>query len=265
MPQTLKIVYYVEPDAAALAQRAAQYFVEQAEWAVAARGLARIAISGGSTPKAAFALLADPAQPWRARIPWSKLDLWWVDERCVPPDHPDSNYRMTREALLDHVPVKPEQIHRMVGELEPELAAARYELELRKSFRLEGAETPSFDLIQLGLGTNGHTASLFPHTAALHEFGRLVVANLTDAAQPWRLTLTVPVLNRGGCVFFLVSGGDKAQVLKDIFLGPLDTERLPAQLIRPASGRLVLLLDRAAAALLPAPNAQGCCTLERNK
>jgi 6-phosphogluconolactonase len=265
MPQNLKIVYYVEPDAAALAQRSAQYFVEQAEWAVAARGLARIAISGGSTPKAAFALLADPAQPWRARMPWSRLDLWWVDERCVPPGDPDSNYRMTREALLDHVPVKPEQIHRMQGELEPELAAARYESELRKSFRLEGAETPSFDLIQLGLGTNGHTASLFPHTAALHEVSRLVVANLTDAAQPWRLTLTAPVLNRGGCVFFLVSGGDKAQVIKEIFLGPADTERLPAQLIRPANGRLVLLLDRAAAALLPAPDAQGYGTLERNQ
>ncbi|MDR3753885.1 MAG: 6-phosphogluconolactonase, partial [Terracidiphilus sp.] len=101
MPQELKIVYYVEPDAAALARRAAQYFVEQAERAVAARGRARIAISGGPTPKATFSLLADPAQPWRTRMPWSQLDLWWVDERCVPPDDPDSNYRMTREAMLD--------------------------------------------------------------------------------------------------------------------------------------------------------------------
>jgi hypothetical protein len=112
MPQELKVVYHVEPDAAALARRAAQYFVEQAERAVAAHGRARIAISGGSTPKATFALLADPAQPWRARMPWSHLDLWWVDERCVPPDDPDSNYRMTREAMLDLVPLQPEQIHR---------------------------------------------------------------------------------------------------------------------------------------------------------
>ena len=177
MPQQLKIVYYVEPDAAALAAHAAQYFVEQAEHAVAARGRARIAISGGSTPKATFALLADPAQPWRARMPWSKLDLWWVDERCVPPDDPDSNYRMTREAMLDHVPLQPEQIHRMEGELEPEAAAARYESELRNGFRLEGAELPRFDVVQLGMGPDGHTASLFPHTRALHELGRLAVAN----------------------------------------------------------------------------------------
>ncbi len=171
MPQELKIVYYVEPDAAALAARAAQYFVELAERAVAARGRARIAISGGSTPKAAFALLADPAQPWRARMPWEKLDLWWVDERCVPPDDPDSNYRMTREALLNQVPLQPEQIHRIEGELEPEAAAARYESELRNSFRLEGAELPQFDVVQLGMGPDGHTASLFPHTRALHETG----------------------------------------------------------------------------------------------
>ena len=113
MPQSLKIIYQVAPDAEALAAHAAQYFVEQAERSVAARGRARIAFSGGSTPKAAFALLADPSQPWRARMPWPKLDLWWVDERWVPPDDPDSNYRMTREVLLDHVPLQPEQIHRI--------------------------------------------------------------------------------------------------------------------------------------------------------
>ena len=152
----------MEQDAAALAARAARYFVEKAEQAVAAQGRARIAISGGSTPKAAFKLMGDPDQPWRARMPWDKLDLWWVDERCVPPDDPDSNFRMTREALLDHVPLKPEQIHRMEGELEPEVAAARYESELRNGFRLEGAETPRFDLVQLGMGSDGHTASLSP-------------------------------------------------------------------------------------------------------
>ena len=167
MPQQLKIVYYVEPDAAALARRAAQHLVETAERAVAASGRARMAISGGSTPKAAFALLADPRQPWRARMPWERIDLWWVDERCVPPDHPDSNYGMTREAMLDHVPVSPKQIHRMEGELEPEAAAARYERELRNSFRLEGAELPRFDLLALGMGPDGHTASLFsPHPSA---------------------------------------------------------------------------------------------------
>src|SRR5208282_5034175 len=140
---------------------------EQAVQAVAERGVARIAISGGSTPKAAFATLAEQGEEWRERMPWDKLDLWWVDERCVPPDDAGSNYRMTREALLDHVPLKPEQIHRMEGELEPDDAAAKYETELKNSFGLKGAEVPRFDVIQLGMGLDGHTASLFPHTEAL--------------------------------------------------------------------------------------------------
>jgi 6-phosphogluconolactonase len=263
MPQQLKIVYYVAPDAAALARRAAQYLVEQAERAAAARGCARIAISGGSTPRATFALLADPAEPWRARMPWSQLDLWWVDERCVPPNDPDSNYRMTREAMLDHVPLQPEQIHRMKGELEPEAAAARYESELRNSLRLEGAELPQFDVVQLGMGPDGHTASLFPHTQALFELGRLAVANHVENKDAWRVTLTGPVINHGSQVFFLIGGADKAQILKEVFTGARDPERLPSQLIMPAGGILTLLLDRAAASLLPAPDAQGCGTLER--
>ena len=127
MAAKLRIEYIVEPDAAALARRTAQHFVEVAEQATARSGRARIAISGGSSPKAAFQLLADPSQPWLKRMPWDKLELYWVDERTVPPDDPESNYRMTREAMLDHVPLKPEQVHRMEGELEPEVAAARYE------------------------------------------------------------------------------------------------------------------------------------------
>jgi 6-phosphogluconolactonase len=265
MPQELKVVYYVEPDPAALARRAAQYFVELAEKAAAARGQARIAISGGSTPKAAFTLLADAEQPWRTRMPWSKLDLWWMDERCVPPDDPDSNYRMTREAMLDHVPLKPEQIHRMEGELEPEAAAAHYESELRNSFRLEGAELPQFDAVQLGMGPDGHTASLFPHTQALFELGRLAVPNHVEARDSWRVTLTWPVINRAAAVFFLIGGADKAQILKEVFTGTRDPQRLPSQLIRPAGGILTLLLDRAAAALLPEPDAQGCGVFERNE
>lgn len=265
MPQKLKIVYYVESDAAALAMRAAEFFVETAERAVAARGQARIAISGGSTPKAAFALLADYAHPWRARMPWEKLDLWWVDERCVPPDNPDSNFKMTREALLDHVPMKPEQIHRMEGELKPEVAAARYESELRSSFRLEGAETPRFDVVSLGMGPDGHTASLFPHSRAIHEIARLVTANHVEAKDTWRITLTWPVINHASLVFFLVSGADKARILKEVMMGPRDPERLPSQLIAPATGILSLLLDRAAAELLPEPDARGCGTLERKE
>lgn len=263
MTRKLKIVYYVERDAAALAWRAAQYFVEMVEEAVDAHGWARVAISGGSTPKAAFALLADPQHPFRARMPWEKLDLYWVDERCVPPDDAESNYRMTREALLDHVPLKPEQIHRMEGELNPEEAAARYESGLRNAFRLEGAETPRFDLISLGMGPDGHTASLFPHTAALHEMGRLTVANHVPQKDTWRVTLTWPVINHARSVFFLIGGADKAEVLKEVLSGPRDVERLPSQLIFPVSGILTLILDKSAAALLPATDKDGCGYLER--
>lgn len=265
MPRTLRIKYYVEPDTAALARRAAQYFVEMAEESVAARGRARIAISGGSTPRAAFQLLADPSQPWRARMPWDNLELYWVDERCVPPVHPESNFRMTREALLDHVTLRPEQIHRMEGELDPEAAAARYESELRNSFRLEGAESPRFDLIALGMGDDGHTASLFPHTEALHEMGRLVTANHVPQKDTWRITLTWPVINHARSVFFLIGGANKATVLHEVFTGARDPERLPSQLIWPSGGILTLILDKDAAALLPATDGEGCGVLERQR
>jgi 6-phosphogluconolactonase len=266
MSQNLRVKYYVEADAAALARRAAQYLVEMVGEAAATRGRVRLAVSGGSTPKATFQLLADPNQPWRSRMPWEKLELYWVDERCVPPDHPDSNYRMTREALLDHVPINPAQVHRMEGELEPEVAAARYESALRNSFRLEGAETPRFDLIELGVGPDGHTGSLFPHSAVLHETSRLVAANhVPQVKDSWRLTLTWPVINHGASVFFLVGGAEKAGILKEVFTGPYDAERLPSQLIKPSSGILTLILDKAAAAQLPATDAEGSGVLERDR
>jgi 6-phosphogluconolactonase len=263
MAQKLTVKYYVVEDAAALARRAAQYFTEMIGEIVEARGRARIAISGGSTPKTTFGLMANPAEPFRSRMPWDKLDLYWVDERCVPPDDADSNYRMTREAMLDHVPLTPGQIHRMEGEYAPEEGAARYESELRNRFRLEGAESPRFDLIQLGMGPDGHTASLFPHTAAIHEMGRLVTANHVENKDAWRVTLTWPVINHAASVFFLIGGAEKAERLNEVFTGPRDPERLPSQLIRPASGILTLILDKAAAALLPATDAEGCGVLER--
>ena len=263
MPSKLQITYVVEPDPAALAYRAAQHLVELTEEAVSARGRARIAVSGGSTPKATFALLADPAHPFLHSMPWPQLELFFVDERTVPPDHPESNYRMTREALLDKVNLRPEQIHRIQGELEPEVAAAQYEYDLRRTFRLEGAEAPRFDIVTLGMGPDGHTASLFPHTDAIHEIGRLVVANQVPQKDTWRVTLTWPVINHAREVFFLIAGTDKAQPLHDVFLGPKDVERLPSQLIWPASGILTLILDKAAAALLPSPGADGKGHLER--
>jgi 6-phosphogluconolactonase len=261
----LKIKYYVEADPAALARRAAQYFVEMAGEAMDYGKRARIALSGGSTPKAAFEMLADPNQPWRSRMQWENLDLYWVYERAVPPDDADSNYRMTCEALLDHVPLRPEQIHRIESELEPELAAAHYESELRDNFRLEGAEIPRFDLIALGMGADGHTASLFPRTEALTEMSRLVTANHVPQKDTWRITLTWPVINHANSVFFLIAGADKAEVLKEVLTGPRDLERLPSQLIWPASGILTLILDKEAAALLPATDAEGCGFLERER
>ena len=265
MASKLKIEYVVESDGAALARRAAEQFVEMAEQAAAKRGRARIAISGGSTPKAAFQLLADPNEPFLKRMPWEKLDLYWVDERTVPPDDPDSNYRMTREAMLERVPLKPEQVHRMEGELEPEVAAARYESLIRNTFRLEGAETPRFDLIALGMGDDGHTASLFPHTDAIHELGRLVTANQVPQKDTWRITLTWPVINQAGSVFFLIGGKNKAELVKEVFTGPRDPERLPSQLIWPSSGILTLILDKDAAALLPATDAHRRGVFERER
>jgi 6-phosphogluconolactonase len=255
MAETIEVLYYVDASAEAVTQRTAQYFVDGIRAAAGARGKARIAISGGHTPKNAFALLADPAAQYREQIPWENLELYWVDERCVPPDHPDSNYRMTKEALLDKVPLTSAQIFRIQGELDPEEAAAKYEFALRQSFRLEGAEIPIFDVVSLGMGPDGHTASLFPHTEGLHETMRLAIANHVAQKDAWRVTLTWPVINRARDVFFLIEGADKAAPLKEVFLGPYDPESFPSQLIRPATGRITLFLDPAAAAPFPPPGA----------
>jgi 6-phosphogluconolactonase len=253
MPRPVTITYRISPTPAAVGQAAAQFFTEAITKAVAARGLVRVAISGGTTPKVMFTLLADPAQPFLTQIPWDKLYLYWVDERCVPPDNEESNYRMTNEAMLSKVPLPAAQIFRMEGELDPEVAAARYESTIRNSFKLEGAETPTFDLVLLGMGDDGHTASLFPHTEALDNLTNIAVANHVLQKDTWRITLTWPVINQGREVAFLIEGATKTQVLHDVFLGPYQPETFPSQLIRPASGRLTLLLDTIAAAKLPVP------------
>jgi 6-phosphogluconolactonase len=251
--QSVSVTYSAAPRPGEVAAAAANLFASTAAAAAEARGVARIAISGGSTPKAMFALLADSAAPFFAQVPWDRLQLFWVDERCVPPTDADSNYRMTSEAMLSHVPLPPSRIHRMEGELEPNTAAARYEAVLRTAFRLEGAELPAFDLVLLGMGDDGHTASLFPHTAALREAVRLVVANHVPQKDTWRITLSAPVINHGREVAFLIEGAAKAQVVHDVFSGPYDPETRPSQLIRPESGRLTLLLDAGAASKLPSP------------
>jgi 6-phosphogluconolactonase len=251
LPRSVLVTYKVFPTPAELAAAGAQRLVDAATKAAAARGVARIAISGGTTPQAMFALLADRGKPYFAQMPWDKLQLFWVDERCVPPTDPQSNFGMTKRAMLDQVPLKPEQIFRMEGELDPETAASRYEAAMRTAFRLEGAETPAFDFIQLGMGSNMHTASLFPHTTALHELGRICVANDVREVNMWRITLTAPVLNHSRDVVFLIEKADKAEPLRDVLLGAYDPETKPSQLIRPDNGKLDFLLDTAAAAKLP--------------
>jgi 6-phosphogluconolactonase len=263
MTKKIHVEYRVFEETDALSRATADRFVEAIRAAVAARGAARIAISGGGSPRPVFALLADPRQPYREAIRWDKLWVFWVDERCVPPESPDSNYGVARELLLDKVPLPPEHIIRIEGELDPEEAAARYESAIRGHFRLEGAEGPVFDVLQLGMGDDGHTASLFPHTGALHEMGRLAVANhVPQKKQSWRVTLTWPVINAARDVFFLIDGAAKAEPLGRVLQGPYDPETLPSQLIQPQNGRLLFLLDKAAAAHLPAPDARGVGTLE---
>lgn len=251
MPRPVTITYKVWPTAAEMALASAQLFASKVEQSAASRGVARIAISGGSTPQATFKLLADPAQPFLATVPWDKLQLFWVDERCVPPDNAESNYGVCRDLLLTRVPIPEENVFRMEGELDPEQAASRYESTLRNAMKLEGAESPAFDLVALGMGPDGHTASLFPHTDALNQMGRLVVANHVPQKDTWRITLTWPVINQAAEVAFEVEGPGKTDILAEVLTGPRDPEKLPSQLIRPANGKLLFLLDADAAAKLP--------------
>jgi len=252
MARVVSVTYEVWPSAEAMALASARLFAARVERAVAKRGVARVAISGGSTPKMMFGLLADPSGPFLNTVPWDKLQLFWVDERCVGPDDPESNYGVAKELLLSKVGIPEANVFRMEGELDPEEAAARYESTLRNVMKLEGAETPAFDLVTLGMGPDGHTASLFPHTAGLDEMGRLVIANHVPQKDTWRISLTWPVINHAAEVVFEIDGESKADVLAEVLIGPRDVERLPSQLIRPASGTLLFLLDEAAAAKLPA-------------
>ena len=257
MANRLQVTYRVYEGSDALAHAAAQHFTDRVKQSVEKRGRVRIAISGGSTPKATFALLADENQPYSKEIPWDKVELFWVDERTVGPDDPDSNYRMTKEALLSKVPLNPEHVHRIEGEIDPEEASAKYESVIRREFRLEGAEAPRFDVVWLGMGDDGHTASLFPNTEGIRELGRIVYANHVAQKDTWRITLTWPVINEALDVVFLIAGADKAEPLERVFYGEYDPETTPTQLIQPKNGSLLFLLDKEAAAKLPKPDADG--------
>ena len=214
MTRSVSVTYNVWPAPAEVAAAAAELFAASAAAAVAARGVARIAVSGGTTPKTMFALLADRGAPYFARVPWQKLHLFFVDERCVPPDDQESNYRMTNEAMLSKVPLPAAQVHRMEGELDPQEAARRYEAVIRAEFGLDRSGNPVFDLVLLGMGDDGHTASLFPHTQAIHDLGRIVVANHVPQKDTWRITLTSPVINLGREVAFLIEVGSPGTELE---------------------------------------------------
>lgn len=235
----------VTSDAKALASEAAQRFSDLAREAVEHRGRFSVVLSGGSTPGSLFRLLA--AQPYRDQIPWQDVYLFWGDERCVPPSDPGSNYRLAEEALIRNVPLPAGNLFRVRGELSPDAAARNYDKVLQDFFC---GPRPRFDLVLLGLGIDGHTASLFPGSSALWEAEQLAVpveAHYQDRPA-WRVTLTLPAINTARHVLFLVQGEDKAEIVQAVLEDP--EASLPAQQIRPGAGQLVWLLDAPAASLL---------------
>ncbi len=235
----------VLPGPVEVAAAAAEVLARAGE--AAARGSFALALPGGSTPKALYALLADARRPFAARIPWGRTQVFFGDERHVPPDHPDSNFGMVRQALLAHVPVLAGNVHRIRGELpDADAAAAAYERELRAAL----GEPPALDLVLLGLGEDGHTASLFPGSPALEERERWVAAPWVERLGARRITLTLPALEAARQVLFLVTGAAKSAALRRALREPAGAESVPASRVRPRSGRVLWLADRAAAGSL---------------
>jgi len=239
------------PDVSAVASAAAEYIVDVCSQAIRDRGVAYLALAGGGTPVAAYTLLSQPE--YASRIEWSRLQVFWSDERLVPAHHADSNYRLTAEALLCRVPIPVENIHRMRGELAQAEAAQEYENAMRSILAPDNKGFPCFDLMMVGMGDDGHIASLFPGSPALLERRRWVVA--TEHSQPPpplvpRLTLTLPVINAATAVLVIVTGEKKAERMRQVLEGEPADELLPAQLIKPSSGRLLWLLDIPAASRL---------------
>ena len=242
-------------DASGLARAAAEHFVGLAASAISAHGRFAVALAGGETPRGMYAQLSSAA--FAERVAWPQVHVFWGDERCVAPGHPESNYRMARETLLDKVPLPTANIHRMRGEREPAQAAIEYARELRHFFAqpsqpgADEALLPRLDLILLGMGGDGHTASLFPGTAALRERRRWVVAHYVEPVHSWRMTLTLPAINAAAQVTFIISGKAKAERLRQVLAGADAANGLPAQMVNPTDGRLLWLVDADAASLLP--------------
>jgi 6-phosphogluconolactonase len=234
----------VYPDNRSFVDGSADFIVGLAGASIAARGRFTIALSGGGTPRPIYARLA--TADYANRIDWQKVHIFFSDERCVPPDDARSNYRMVCEALLEHVPLSEGNIHRIRGEADPAQAALAYEQDIRRVFGTSLA--PAFDLVCLGMGDNGHTASLFPGTAALREHARWVVPQYVEVMLSWRVTFTAVLINAACHVAFLVEGAGKSETLWRVLEGPYQPDVLPAQLIQPTDGQLHWLVDAAAAA-----------------
>jgi len=246
----------VASDPIALAEAAAERVAALAEAVVERAGRFAVALAGGSTPKGLYARLA--GEPYRSRVPWRRVHVFWGDERCVPPAHSDSNFGMAAETLLQHVPIPPAQIHRMRGEdPDSDRAAAEYERCLRAAFLLKAGAFPRLDLVLLGMGADGHTASLFPGSPALGEVTRLVVAPYVESQGGYRMTLTVPVLNEAAAILMVVAGHDKAGMLRTVLEGDERANLLPVQMVRPRSGTLSWFVDSAAACLLRPSTVKG--------
>jgi 6-phosphogluconolactonase len=241
--------FEILPDGEALALRAADVLAAAAQETAAARGRFAVALSGGETPKVLYRMIA--RQQFSQKIPWRRVQLYWGDERCVTPEHPASNYGMARDTFIKHVPIAAENVHRMLGEEEPDKAADAYEAELRALAAKERPESgvPVFDLVLLGLGLDGHTASLFPHSPALTVEDRFCVATQAPDGSP-RLTVTAPVINAARRVWFLVSGAEKAGMVAEVLEGLRVPNAVPAQGVAPVHGTLTWFLDEAAAAEL---------------
>ena len=238
----------IAESADALNHSVAEQFVRITTEALRVRNRCAVSLSGGSTPKQIYQLLA--TEPYRSRALWDQIDFFWGDERHVPADHPDSNYRMAADALLSKVPVRPAKVHRIHAEIpDAALAAHEYEQEIRTTFG-EPANMPRFDLMLMGLGTDGHTASLFPGTPAVDERRRLCVENWVVALGAYRITMTLPLINAARMVMFVASGAEKAPAVHRVLAARETAPLAPAQLVRPSDGALWWMLDRAAAAEL---------------
>ena len=228
-------------DLEALSQAAAELFTVQSRQASLICGRFSVALSGGETPRRMYEILA--SSPYRERIHWDEVHIFWSDERCVPEDDPRNNARMARETLLDHVPIPTDHIHPMRCDQTPQQAATEYELELKEFF---SRQNPNFHLILLGLGANGHIASLFPHTPVLDEKVKWVSEVYVKDLGMYRITFTAPYINQADQVVFLVSGADKGQVLENVLEGSYQPRELPAQLIRPDGKQPIWMVDKAA-------------------